>query len=679
MVLLLILIESVVSNDELQILDTSEFDALVTGASSLVMSTDPKDDKNPPVPASYTLTTTDIKKVDTIYYLPTIEPHKFPGGQDGTKYTYPVPLRVTSLTCIPASQAPDGDLYGRVAGLFFEDGNKITTDNIGTSYTIIGDPYSTGLTWAKTLSTSDMIHQGAQNKNGLSYRIEFDEPVEISIIYMFGDYLNGSGSGHHPKNLSINDEGNALEPPGDIILTFPGDVSTNPDLKYFKVGDVVQGPTVSPDTVFKGYYSLTTLGTNATLSDVIYLQDIQIGNRPTKGGAVKTILYEFPSPQANLPFVRYEGEATNASNAWSMYGSNTADGTDWVEIHKDVATYYGPGDTRGSSGNTPYKYLLIPNKGGTGSGISFPKYGIDDTLLAQQVKVVSTDLVNNKMTVDGGDWDSFGNEIWSDRLTTTYNSGNMLIASDKAFNGTFADYAHGGVGTGVVMTFDGTGITVNKSLRVNIVTGNEPNPPTVSANGGTEYTYPQKDGASVGANSGEWVNLNFTGDLSKIEFKTQGNTNGLYLYGIEVDGTLLIDSTGGDTQVTFGPVTGTADYVSSTSGNNLILEGSEGRWIGENYGEGSGVSIPFYVAAEDQYTPSTRFFDTNIHNTITVEDINSRYGADPVKFDLKKLGIFELTEQPRTFVLGYKRNGDKYEPVYNLVPAVNSIKSRLGI
>ena len=71
----------------------------------------------------------------------------------------------------------------------------------------------------------------------------------------------------------------------------------------------------------------------------------------------------------------------------------------------------------------------------------------------------------------------------------------MLIASDKAFNATFnaERYAHGGVGAGVVMTFDGTGITVNTSLRVNIFTGTEPNPPTsLSANGGTEYPYPQK-------------------------------------------------------------------------------------------------------------------------------------------------------------------------------------------
>ena len=27
---------------------------------------------------------------------------------------------------------------------------------------------------------------------------------------------------------------------GQITLTFPGDVSTNPDLQYFKAGDVVQ-------------------------------------------------------------------------------------------------------------------------------------------------------------------------------------------------------------------------------------------------------------------------------------------------------------------------------------------------------------------------------------------------------------------------------------------------------
>ena len=46
---------------------------------------------------------------------------------------------------------------------------------------------------------------------------------------------------------------------------------------------------------------------------------------------------------------------------------------------------------------------------------------------------------------------------------------------------------------------------------------------------------------------------------------------------------------------------------------------------------------------------------------------------------LPELGVYEITETPRAKVLGYRRIGDKFEPVYDLVPDVEDLKTRLGI
>ena len=46
-------------------------------------------------------------------------------------------------------------------------------------------------------------------------------------------------------------EGSESSVISDLTLTFPGDVSTNPDLQYFKAGDVVQEPDYA--SCFYGY------------------------------------------------------------------------------------------------------------------------------------------------------------------------------------------------------------------------------------------------------------------------------------------------------------------------------------------------------------------------------------------------------------------------------------------
>ena len=185
------------------------------------------------------------------------------------------------------------------------------------------------------------------------------------------------------------------------ILTLSG----TKDLAYFRKGDVVQGSSIPAGTTYKAYSSATELGSFSNVSDFTYREVVEIGSKPTTyGGAVRSLLYEFDEPQPNLPFVRFDGEAPSGANPWTMQVSNTANGTDWVTIHSGITTYYGPGDTRGSSGPTPYKFIKISNPGASGGGISFNKYGIDDTLLDQQVHIIDINESTPSITVDGGDW-----------------------------------------------------------------------------------------------------------------------------------------------------------------------------------------------------------------------------------------------------------------------------------
>ena len=416
---------------------------------------------------------------------------------------------------------------------------------------------------------------------------------------------------------------------GQITLTFPGDVSTNPDLQYFKAGDVVQGFDEEPLTSYILWNSIDETmmdrlsdsptddtGSQESLwkpnvsfnsfinGDKVWSgspETINPGDAPSAHNPRHANFYDMGKPVNHLEWARPVGDI---SSSFSVYATNDPDDVNsWVKVRHNSMIYQATNANGIRSGNTDYRYYCfhIDATWNSASYVLLPDSYASDV----KFKVISNgydlDPKQNTLFVDGGEWEALGNEIWSDRLTTTYNGGNMLIASDKAFNGTFADYAHGGVGTGVVMTFDGTGITVNTSLRVNIVTGNQTNPPTVSANDGTEYPYPQKDGASVGANSGEWVDLNFTGDLSKIEFKTQGTQNGLYLYGIEIDGILLIDSTGGATKVEYETLGGQGDIISVNTDNKTLLikdlnsNTRDNRWIAENK-----AGTEFYVAGPEK-------------------------------------------------------------------------------
>ena len=73
------------------------------------------------------------------------------------------------------------------------------------------------------------------------------------------------------------------------------------------------------------------------------------------------------------------------------------------------------------------------------------------------------------------------------------------------------------------------------------------------------------------------------------------------------------------------------------------------------------MGTPFY------YEPEHRIMNDN--------EVVVRYGR---RGPIPELGVYEITETPRASVLGYRRIGDRFEPVYDLVPEIESLKTRLG-
>ena len=82
-----------------------------------------------------------------------------------------------------------------------------------------------------------------------------------------------------------------------------------------------------------------------------------------------------------------------------------------------------------------------------------------------------------------------------------------------------------------------------------------------------------------------------------------------------------------------------------------------------------GASQKFiYVAIADS---TVLFYDEKALKTVTNHTLTKRYGVDPLKTDLRKFGIFPLTEQPTYSVDIFVKEGQAYKPVRNYTGELN--------
>ena len=384
---------------------------------------------------------------------------------------------------------------------------------------------------------------------------------------------------------------------GDLIvndiakLTFPGDVSTNPDLQYFKVGDVVQSDedgwnndvvwsklVNSPD----GYY----LDNDATKA---FDGDKNTScSAPSWNSAPITIDFSTVNLTANQSFkVSTDPNTTNDAEATLTTSGgdsakveyNGADGL--VEILDNVR--------RGEkvvklviSGSPTIGYLEVDGKELVDRGVSFT-----------EVKVISNgydlDPKQNTLTVDGGDW---GGTVPGTNQTRNWNEGIDASAANAELvgKGPFArnddnsqglDYVYGFNNGHAVITFDPP-LPFNK-LQFRGLIGNN-SPVCEFRVNGTHFS--SITVSSVVTNTPITTYDGGETELRQILLYSTSNSAISALLQVIVDDEILLMPSTGDTHVEYQTNGGEGKLVATNTDDNTILLTDTGdrdnRWIAEN-------------------------------------------------------------------------------------------------
>ena len=242
--------------------------------------------------------------------------------------------------------------------------------------------------------------------------------------------------------------------PANVVLTFPGAVSTNPDLQYFKAGDLVQGSvkgveygvfigTQAPGVGLFNILRPTTLSySETTLGDV---PDDLLGKRG------HDIYAYFSSPTAPI-FTRLVSGTGTSGKHWLCYWN----GSSWIVDDSSGGLNNSSEDTSlvGSSAhqywvafrsNTVYTIGQSINVG-TEINNDVGSFLIDNfsyDAAFNSVKVVSTGYpTSNTMVVDGGEWLGSNNQIWSSGLSYVGDlyafGGEKPFVKENAFDGSFS-------------------------------------------------------------------------------------------------------------------------------------------------------------------------------------------------------------------------------------------------
>ena len=82
-----------------------------------------------------------------------------------------------------------------------------------------------------------------------------------------------------------------------------------------------------------------------------------------------------------------------------------------------------------------------------------------------------------------------------------------------------------------------------------------------------------------------------------------------------------------------------------------------------------------YIAIADN---TTRFYDEKALKTVTNHTLTKRYGVDPLETDLRKFGIYPLTEQPTYSVAAYVKEGEEYNPIRSYEGELNRANARVA-
>ena len=390
-------------------------------------------------------------------------------------------------------------------------------------------------------------------------------------------------------NSSANYRVSAYDGP-ELLLTFPGDVSTNPDLQYFQAGDVVQEGTEfinaaepeggtwlrGADQAFDGLY--TCFGANA--------------------GGGKYVFWEPGTMSGNFVFWRYKVQPDSLITVYYNDGSTQ----DYAFDVSDVVT--SP-DNVTDCVKCDIGFQKDVAKFGVrhdgGQGADWVAVQLDGQTLVDtgdpDFTVISTGYPDsNTMVVDGGEWAPASNqsEVWSNSVTGASTSSNF--AATKMFDGVTAGTGNrnGTLAASGGSFYEWTTTAFPDASEVTIY--------YTGSNGSLEVN---GSNVPVTNDSNTSVTVSLTGGLTSIKSYSGSNPDTVYVMikGVAVDGKLLIDQGVrdlGDTHVEYQTGGGQGSIVEvNTTDNTLLVTNSgdgDNRWIAGNYGEGSGTSTDFYVA-----------------------------------------------------------------------------------
>ena len=101
-----------------------------------------------------------------------------------------------------------------------------------------------------------------------------------------------------------------------------------------------------------------------------------------------------------------------------------------------------------------------------------------------------------------------------------------------------------------------------------------------------------------------------------------------------------------------------------------------GKFVAVAY-EGSETTNVMYSSTGAGDPIRTLFYDENNLTTINDIQLERRYGVDPLETDLRKFGIYPLTEQPTYAVDTYVKEGDYYNPVRDYTSEINAANAKV--
>ena len=93
----------------------------------------------------------------------------------------------------------------------------------------------------------------------------------------------------------------------------------------------------------------------------------------------------------------------------------------------------------------------------------------------------------------------------------------------------------------------------------------------------------------------------------------------------------------------------------------ITLTDSNDEWIDQDNRLGQN----FYMGQVNIKRLGNPFYYEPEHRIMNDNEVVVRYGR---RGPIPELGVYEITESLRAGVLGFRRIGDKFEPVYDLVP-----------